>query len=160
MKLRIWVVVLSFLMVMNLTAVVAFLFMRSHAPDDRGFRGPGPRHPFMERGPHGIESEEREQLMTLIHGFRTDTSDLRERAVELEEEIVEQLQRESVDRAAVDSLLKEVAAVRLEISERATDKLIEAKEFLSPRQQEMFYRAILDARHGEGPPGKRPRSRR
>jgi hypothetical protein len=50
--------------------------------------------------------------------------------------------------------------VRLEISERATDKLIEAKEFLTPRQQKMLHRAILDARHGEGPPRKSPRSRR
>ena len=137
MKLRIWVVVLSFLMVLNLTAVVAFLFMRSHEPDDRGFRGQGRGRPFADRGPHCFESEERERLWTLIRDFRTDTRDLRSRAGELEEDIVEQLQRESVDRAAVDSLLKEVSAVRLEISERATDKLIEAKEFLSPRQQEM-----------------------
>jgi len=160
MKLRTWVVVLSFLMVMNLTAVVAFLFMRSHEPDDRGFRGRGSRGPFMERGPHGFESEERERLMTLIHDFRTETGDLRDRAKGLEDEIMEQLQRERVDRVAVDSLLKEISAVRLEISEEATGKLIEAKEFLTPRQQKMFYRAILGARPGEGPPGKPLRPRR
>jgi Spy/CpxP family protein refolding chaperone len=145
---------------MNLAAVAAFLLWRSNAQDDRGFRGPGFRPPFMERGPHGLESEEREQFMTLIHDFRDETRDLRDRAVELEEEIVEQMQRERVDRAAVDSLLKEVSAVRLEISERATDKMIDAKEFLTPRQQKMFYRAILGARPGDGPPGKRPRARR
>jgi Spy/CpxP family protein refolding chaperone len=160
MKLRIWVVVLSFLTVMNLAAVAAFLLARSDTRDDRGFRGPGLRPQFMERGPHGLESEGREQFMTLIHDFRTETRDLRDRAVELEQEIMEQMQRERVDRAAVDSLLREVSAVRLEISERATDKMIDAKEFLTPRQQKMFYRAILDGRPGEGPPGKRARPRR
>ncbi len=160
MKLRIWVVVLSLLTVMNLAAAAAFLLVRSHARDDDGFRGPGVRPPFMERGPHGLQSEERERFMTLIHDFRTETRDLRDRTVELEEEIMEQMQREHVDRDAVGSLLKEISAVRLEISERATDKMIDAKEFLTPRQQKMFYRAILGARPGKGPPERPPRARR
>ena len=156
MKLKLWILVLSFLTVVNLAAVGAFLFVH-HSPrmsNDHGFRHPGGR-PFFGRDRHGLP----ERLTTLIHEFRDDTRDLHRRAIELEDEVVERMKEARVDREAVDSLLKELSAVRLEMSRKAAGKMIEAKEFLSPEQQEVFYHAILRGRPG-GPPGPRGRRHR
>jgi uncharacterized membrane protein len=94
---------------------------------------------------------ERRQLMQLLHEFREDTSDLKNRVRELERRAIELLQEDPVPRAQVDSLLHEISNTHFEISRKATDKLIEAKSHLSPEQQKLFYQAILRA--GPGMPG-------
>ena len=157
MKLKIWIAILSFLTVFNLAAIGTFLLLHStRKPGDRDFRHAGPRGAFFDRDRHGLPREKWERLTTLIREFRDETRDLRARADELENDIVELMQEDHVDRAAVDSLLEEVSAVRLEIGKKATDKMIEAKEFLSLEQQEVFYHAILRSRPG-GPPGRNHR---
>jgi len=160
MKLKIWIVILSFLTVINLTAVAAILVHHvDFRPQGDELREPEDRSRFMERGRHRLPREERKRFMELFHEFRDDTEDLRERTTMLENEIVDLMRQDPVAREALDSLLVEVSALRLEISRKATDRMLEAKEFLTPEQQEMFYRAILRGRPGDGSRGRHFRPR-
>jgi Spy/CpxP family protein refolding chaperone len=161
MKLKVWITVLSFLTVMNLAALGALLL---NSPDGRprdsrgrGFEGRrgGRDNPRLE-----LRREEREQMRQLMDTFRNDTRDLRQRADQLEDRLVEMMSEDTVDSLAIDSLLLDLSAVRLEIGRKATANLIAAKQFLSPRQQEMFYRAVLGVRPGGPPPGERPGGKR
>ena len=80
------------------------------------------------------------------------------------------MQQEPVPRSDVDAMLRDIADIRLEISQKAIEKFIEAKSFLSPEGQELFFDAILKARPGgpgmgrfgdrpRGPRGQRDRPR-
>jgi uncharacterized membrane protein len=158
MKLKLLIGVLLFLIVLNLATIGTFVvihFMRAPEPDRFGKWGPRGKHPMGEQHPLGeLSSEERKQLRGLLMELFTETSDLRDRVQELEGEALELLKQDPVPRAQVDSLLGEISEVRVQAVTRAVDKLIEAKSFLTPEQQEMFYQAILRAGHG-GPPGRR-----
>jgi Spy/CpxP family protein refolding chaperone len=151
MKLKIWITVLAFLTIVNAVALGTFLFVHfTQGPVAPELRRPGFRRTLGEGRSPGLRfrSEEREQLKTLMHDFRSETRDLRRQAHAIENEVFDQMQEDPVDRAAVDSLLDELSVVRLEISKKATENLLEAKEFLSPQQQKTFYRAILGERPG------------
>lgn len=99
-------------------------------------------------------------MRQLMDTFRKDTRELRERADGLEDQLVEMMSKDTPDSLAIDALLLDLSAVRLEIGRRATANLIAAKQFLSPRQQEMFYRAVLGVRPGGPPPGTRAGGKR
>jgi hypothetical protein len=74
----------------------------------------------------------------------------------MEADIMELLRQDSIPSERVDSLLEEIAAAHLQVSRKATDKLIEAKSYLSPEQQALFYDAILQAHsYGHGEPGRK-----
>jgi hypothetical protein len=163
MKLRVLVGVLGFLIILNLATIGTFLYVHftrpprpslSLAPDE-GFRG-RPRaagRPWLRRLP----SEDREELVGLLREFHGETRDLRLKLRSLEDQIFDLMQNDPVSVVTVDSLLGEVAAVRLDISRVATRKLIEAKTILPREEQRMFFDSILQARpaprgmHGPGP---------
>jgi hypothetical protein len=85
-------------------------------------------------------------MRELLSEFHFDTAELRFRIHELESETFDLMHRDPVPTAQVDSLLAEISSVQLSISKIATKKMIEAKAFLSPEQQEMFFKALLGPR--------------
>jgi Spy/CpxP family protein refolding chaperone len=151
MKLKILMGALLFLIVLNVATIGTFLYIHfTRPPQPSGLHtvGPDGGRPFDGGGPHALHfrSKERMQLRKLMQDFHLETVDLHARLSTLEDETFALMQQDPVPRADVDSLLGELSTVRLEIMRKATDKLIEAKAFLTPEQEERFYSAILGMR--------------
>jgi Spy/CpxP family protein refolding chaperone len=155
-KLKILIGILVFLIVLNLATIGTFLFM--YLTQDRsavaerpflekriGWRPGRSMHPMMR-----LDRQERQQLTKLLDDFHMETLDLRMQVDSLETQVIMLMHEEPVPTNEVDSLLERLSAIRLEISKKATKKLIEAKSFLSPEQREMFYKAILQVRPEPG----------
>ena len=100
-----------------------------------------------------LESTMPSLTSTRSMGLHDDTRELRDRMQVLEEETIDLMQQDPVPRAQVDSLLREISDLRLETVGRAIDKMTEAKAFLTPEQERMFFHAIQRAGH-RGPPGR------
>lgn len=151
MKIKILVGILVFLIVVNLAALGSFLYMQWRNPPLPEFQrmGQGPRFEL------NLDKSQRQQLRTLLKEFRTETKPLNDQIHQLEDEIFELLQEDAVDPGRVEDKLKEIAALRLEISHRIIAKFYETREFLSPVQQRHFYRSLMQARPGPMGPGPR-----
>lgn len=160
MKLKILIGILLFLIVLNLATIGSFVYFRftreSRDYEGMPFSGRGRRGSFGKEGhpEMRLAREDREQLRDLLYDFGEETSNLKIRIHDLEDQTFEAMQEDPVSRERVDSLLEEIADTQLEISKKATEALISAKSVLSPEQQEMFYNAILRVR--PSPPGMGP----
>jgi hypothetical protein len=166
MKLKVLVGILIILIVINLATIGSYFYML-HKHDGRFWHRPPlpwmthlerPDRPPRERPGRALMQRlsrtEREQLTQLLTDLRMETEDLRTSIHTMESEVMEALRQDSIPLQRVDSLLKDIADIHLEISHEATNKLIEAKSYLSPEQQALFYDAILQAHtYGHGSPG-------
>jgi Spy/CpxP family protein refolding chaperone len=151
MKLKILVGILVLLIVVNLAALGSFLYMQWRNP-------PQPEFQRMGRGPRfelNLDKSQRQQLRALLREFQTETKPINDQIHRLEDEIFELLQEDSVDPGGIEDKLKEIAALRLEISKRIVDKFRETRKFLSPVQQRHFYRSLMQVRPGPMGPGPR-----
>jgi len=156
-KIKVLIGILVALIVLNLATIGSFLFMKWRGPDDgivpRAPISPSMVHPRQGGTPRTprpppLPNEERKQMMSLLAEFRTETEGLRIQIQELENRVFELMRRDEVPRDEVDSLLAEISDARLEVGRLAIDKLIESKTYLSPQQQEHFFRSILETRTG------------
>jgi len=151
MKIKILVGILVILIVVNLAALGSFLYMQWRNP-------PLPEFPRMGQGPRfelNLDKSQRQQLRALLREFRTETKPLNDQIHQLEDEIFELLQEDAADPGGIEDRLKEISALRLEISNRIIAKFYETREFLSPVQQRHFYRSLMQARPGVMGPGPR-----
>jgi uncharacterized membrane protein len=155
MKTKILIGILVFLILVNLATIGTYLYLRTTRPDGRPFpadmdRGSG-SDPMAQ-----LSAGQRERLGDLMRGFREETSTLHDQVRALEETTFSLLHREPVPSDSVDLALRRMADLRLEISRKATARLLEAKAFLSPAQQDILFEAIMKARPGMGAPMGRP----
>lgn len=157
MKTKILVSVLLFLIVVNLATLGTYLYWRysDHPMREESFP-PLEGQEGMPMGGAGspmlhLAPEQREQMMELMHGFREETRDIHQAIIVLEDQTFDLLQQDIVPIEKVDANLKELSALRFEMSRKATERLIKAKAFLSPQQQRMFYGGLTHARPRFGP---------
>ena len=164
MKIKLLVGALVALIVLNLATIGSFVYWRWTAPR-ADWESRAPRPPITDRfvptppdqpeapGPLRLSRDERNQLMSLLSEFRSETVELRAKIHDDEDLVFGLMQRDEIPRAEVDSLLEEISRARLEMGRLAVDKLIESKAYLSPHQQERFFDSILQtrpSRRGEG----------
>ncbi len=153
MKMKLLVGGLLFLIVVNLATIGSYLYVRWTQSQPVPHFGPG-------RGfPMDLDPLKRARFLELLKSFRDETQTLEDKIVRTQDEIFSLLGRDSAPQDKVKEKLKELADLRLQISERATQRLIEAKSFLSPVEQKMFLDGILQMRPEpprpfghEGPP--------
>jgi Spy/CpxP family protein refolding chaperone len=151
MKIKLLVGVLVLLILINLATIGTHLYLRffRHEGGPPGhLLPPGHMPPMMEQ----MSEEQRHKLFALMDSFHEETDGLRKHTGELEGEAFKLLQQNPVQQEKVDAKLKELADVRLEISRKAVEKMIEAKSFLTPEQQQHFFDAVMSGR----PPGQPP----
>jgi uncharacterized membrane protein len=173
MKIKLLLGALVLLIVVNLAAIGAFLYMQRRAPapppmvpagaplspvdehpDGPGIGGPFPRGPMADLAP-----EERRRIFQGMRAFQRDVRPLLEETRALEDSLVAAMSARPVRRERVDALLKEIADRRLEIARRATDHAIALGDSLNPEERERLMNAIVRMRAGEGPGGPSPRER-
>lgn len=156
MKMKLLVVALVFLIIINLATLGTYLYFRFARDHDGPPFGPPNRAPeFMKQ----MDEVQRTRLFELMRGFHEETRDMRERVRVIEDETFRFLQRDPVIQDSVNARLEAISRMKLEISKRATTKLLAAREFLTAEQLEHMYRGILQMRTGppgDGPPDGRP----
>ena len=155
MKTKVLVGVLLFLIVINLSTIGVFVYhllqplpMKTGLVPHDGDRPPGMMGgvpPMMN-----MEPEVRERMHALMLRFREEVADLQSRALALEDSTVAMLKNDPPPMDRVNENLKKLSDIRLLINEKAVLNLLQAKSFLTQDQQEMFFRAIMQARPQEG----------
>jgi uncharacterized membrane protein len=160
MKIKILIGVLVFLILVNLATIGTFLWVLARGRPPGDVRGPWPGRqrmnaPFAEGRRMGhLPPEQREQLEALLQGLREETVDMRKQIHDLEAQTFSLMKRDPVPVERVDSLLEELSDARLAMSKITARKLIEARSFLSPEEQGIFFNALMEPRQGmlEGTP--------
>jgi len=149
-KTKFLVGILVFLIVVNVAILGTYLYVRFLAPEDPafGFPGGGPPPVMMDLDPAA-----REQLRDVMMEFRQEARPLQEQIAQAEDSIALLLGQDPVPTEAMDGLFKRIADIRVSINRMAVQRLVQAKSFLSPEQQRVFFRAILEARPRMGPRG-------
>lgn len=169
MKTKVLVGVLLFLIVINLSTIGVFVYhLLRPGPIEREplpFEA-GPRPGMMGPGSPmtAMKPEVRERMHKLMTGFQEETRDLQQRIVALEDTTVAMLKNDPPPMGRISENLKQLSDLRLLMNEKAVHNLLKAKSFLTQEQQDMFFRAIMQARPqvgrygggmGRGPMGGR-----
>jgi Spy/CpxP family protein refolding chaperone len=148
MKTKVLVGLLLFLIVINLSTIGVFVYhLLSAGPRESeppALAGGGPE------GAMGLDSpmmhmkpEVRDRMHALMMHFREDVSGLQQEGFAL-------LKIDPPPMDRVNANLKKLSDLRLSINQMAVHNLLQAKSFLTPEQQDMFFRAIMQARPQAG----------
>jgi Spy/CpxP family protein refolding chaperone len=151
MKTKVLVGILLFLIVINLSTIGVFVYhlLKPPPPELEPVAGNGvppagmmgADMPMMRLNP-----EAREQMHKLMVAFREEIQSYQEQIIALEDSTVALLKNDPPPMSRVNEHLKQLADLRLLINEKAVHNLLQAKKFLAPEEQEMFFRAIMQAR--------------
>jgi uncharacterized membrane protein len=142
MKIKVLVGALVFLMLVNLAAIGAILFV--HLRHARSF--PGVRDLARGRPLATLDREERRALFRAMREHHEQSRDLIEATHVLEDEAIAAMGENPVPRARIDSLLERISENRLEIARRATGHLIEMGESLGPEEREHMMEVLMHVR--------------
>jgi uncharacterized membrane protein len=158
-KTKVLVGVLVFMIIVNLATLGTYLFITLTRPPEPHFpMGPPPRmmgEGFGGRMPMSLDDDQRRELMSHMMELREEMQPLRDSVMELEREALEMLKQETVSMDEVDGTLAAIAQLKLRMSQAATRRLMEARSFLTPEQQEFFISMIIRTQSrmaGGGPP--------
>ena len=142
MKTRLLVGALLFLIVVNLATLGTYLYhqlRQSELPSFGSERGGPPELA-------GLPQEKRMHVMELMRSVREQGIEKEKEIRAVEDSIGGLLLSDSVPLERVNALLKRSAELKYEISNIAVQHLVQAKAFLTPEQQRLLFRAILEAR--------------
>ncbi len=162
MKIKVLIGVLVFLIAINLGTIGSYIYLRltneNRKPGNKAF-GEFPDMPA-ERPDLRLNREQRQQLIRLLRDFNEESRETRLQIRELEKEIFQLLQENQVPMKKVEQELKKMSELRLDISQLAIKKMIDAKKFLTTQQQARFFNDIMherpsipERRGGFRPPG-------
>lgn len=154
MKIKLLVGALVLLIVINIAALGAFLFVHlNNRPGDRWTGGFRADH---RRFAGALNDDERKKLFTAMKSFHDETRPMVENTKALEDDLMVAMRENPVPRARVDSLLEQISANRLDIARRATDRMIAMGDSLSPDERAHMVDALMSMRQG-GPGRERMR---
>ena len=149
MKVKIMSGVLIFSLALNLAVIGTFVFKRFLRPEahfhPRDMIG---RMPFLRD--MEIDDAKREKIIELFKAFHETNRETREQIRALEDQLFEILQDESTDLDQAHKIMDKIGEKRLELGKNALIQLVKAKSFLSPRQQDHFYRMLIRQRPNPG----------
>ncbi len=100
-----------------------------------------------------MQPEVREQMHSMMMGFREDVKETQENIFVLEDSTVAMLKNDPPPMDRINENLRKLSELRLSINQKAVHNLLQVKSFLNPEQQEMFFRAIMQARPQMGRSG-------
>ena len=165
MKTKVLVGILLFLIVVNLSTIGVFVFHMLKGPKAPEFMSPDGGRPAGMMAPESpmmrLQPEVRERMQKLMMNFREDTRDLQQEIFLLEDTTVALLKNDPPPMSRISDNLKQISDLRILINQKAIHNLLQAKSFLPPDQQEMFFRSIMQARpqmgrYGPGMMGRGP----
>lgn len=156
MKKRLLTLGLILLVVINVSALVAFAY-------NRWLRGPG-------EGPAGspamaglftrqlcLSGEQEKCIRDIRFSFDSEIGDVQARLGEKKRAMVEEMKKESPDGEMINKLIEEISRLQAEIQKKAVLNLLKEKEVLTDEQRATFFRMFED--HicpRENGPGRNP----
>jgi Spy/CpxP family protein refolding chaperone len=150
MKTKALVGVLLFLIVINLSTIGVFVFHMLRGPKEADPLAPEGSWPAGTMAPESpmmrLQPEVRERMHRLMTNFREETRELQQKIFVLEDTTVALLKNDPPPMGRITDNLKQISDLRLLINQKAIHNLLQAKSFLPPEQQDMFFRAIMQAR--------------
>jgi Spy/CpxP family protein refolding chaperone len=150
MKTKVLVGILLFLIVVNLSTIGVFVVHMLRGPKEAELMSPEGGRPAGMMAPETpmmrLQPEVRERMHKLMMTFREDTRDLQQKIFVLEDTTVALLKNDPPPMGHITDNLKQISDLRLLINQKAIHNLLQAKSFLPPEQQDMFFRAIMQAR--------------
>jgi len=165
MKTKVLVGILLFLIVINLSTIGVFVFHMLRGPKEAELMSPEGGRPVGMMAPEipmmRLQPEVRERMHKLMTSFREDTRELQQKIFVLEDTTVALLKNDPPPMNRISDNLRQISDIRLLINQKAIHNLIQVKSYLPPEQQEMFFRAIMQARpqlgrYGAGMMGRGP----
>ncbi|MGA3245181.1 MAG: hypothetical protein ABSE41_11225 [Bacteroidota bacterium] len=158
MKTKVLVGILLFLIVVNLSTMGVFVYhiLRGGPPQLDVLPVDGVRPPGMIGGESPMmrmQPDVRERMHALMMRFREDVKDTQQKIFVLEDSTVAMLKNDPPPMDRINENLKKLSDLRLSINQKAVHNLLQVKSFLNPEQQEMFFRAIMQARPEMGRSG-------
>ena len=155
MKTKVLVGVLLFLILVNLSTIGVFVYhiLRNGPPKVDPLPGDGARPPGMigaESPMMRMQPEVREKMQNLMMSFRDDVKDIQDKIFDLEDSTVAMLKNDPPPMDRVNENLRKLSDLRLSINQKAVQNLLQAKKFLTSEQQEIFFRAVMQARPQPG----------
>ena len=160
MKLKILVGLLVFLILVNLATIGSYVYFKWHRGNERP-EGPPPP-PRAQELLSKMSEDQRKKLHDLIEQFDKDSQEKREQLRKLEGETFSIIRTDSTSADKLNANLAEISRIRLELSQLAAQRLMDAKSFLTAEQRELFFGATTmgggpGPGHMPGPgPGRRP----
>jgi hypothetical protein len=156
MKIKVISGVLIFSLALNLAVIGTFLYRRvlmtdhDFPPKDRI----GGRTKFLKD--MDLEDEKRTKLIEVFSEFRKTNKETAIQINALEDQLFETLKGESMDVDRAYLIMDQIGEKKLALGKKALDQFIKAKSFLSPEQQDHFYRMLMkgkpNPRFGKGKP--------
>jgi Spy/CpxP family protein refolding chaperone len=151
MKTKVLVGILLFLIVINLSTIGVFVFHMLRGPKEAELMAPEGGRPAGMMAPESpmmrLQPEMRERMHKLMMSFREETRVLQQKIFVLEDSTVALLMKnDPPPMSRINDIQKEISDLRLLINQKAIHNLLQAKSFLPPEQQDMFFRAIMQAR--------------
>lgn len=145
MKLKIWIGVLVFLILVNLATIGSFIYfqMNDHPRHNPAFSGRPPSEIFH------IDREKRRQLFDLFRKYREETREQEQEVHKKEQELFDLLQQNPTPMDQVEEKIQEITQLRAIVGHKMVEAMIEAKTFLTPEEQRHFFNAMLRARPGK-----------
>jgi len=158
MKTKVLVGILLFLIVVNLSTIGVFVYriLRGGPPQVEGLPVDGVHPPGMMGGESAMmrmQPEVRERMHSLMMKFREEVKETQEKITGLEDSTVAMLKNNPPPMDRINENLKKLSDLRLSINQKAVHNLLQVKSSLNPEQQEMFFRAIMQARPQMGRSG-------
>ena len=154
---KIYLIVLIVLTLVNLSAF-GFWITRKVAP-------PAPESRFEQRFEEHRKRMKRDfpeevlaKMRTNQMAFRHTADSLARRIRAARRALVDELLQPEPDQGRLDSLLTEIAHDRQVLDKKLTEHLLSQKQYLTPKQQQMFFRMMLSRIVGEHPPRRIPRT--
>lgn len=129
---------------LNIAVIGAFIFFTFFAPHGHGGKEmPRDKTRWAERR---LNSENRDKLHTLMSAFKEENKSKQDTIYALEKSIITIMQSEKPDTIKVKKTIERIAVLKGQVNYAATKKFLQAKTFLSKKEQRFFFKMLLDTR--------------
>jgi len=143
MKKRLWTLGLILLVVINVSALLAFAYNRwLREPGERPAASPVLVDLFERQ--LCLSGEQQKCIKDIRFSFDSEIGDVQARMQEKKRAMVEEMKKESPDGASIDKLIEEISRLQAEIQKKAVLNLLKEKEVLTDEQKSMFFRIFED----------------
>ncbi|KAA3614206.1 MAG: periplasmic heavy metal sensor [Calditrichaeota bacterium] len=147
MKVKIISGLLIFSLALNLAVLGTFIYKRFLDPNPRFYGGgKGGRMQFLKD--LDVKDAEREKIVQLFREFREKNQETQEQIRNIEDQLFKILQSDSSDMDQIYSLMDQIGEKKLSLGKNALDQFLKVKSFLSPEQQNHFYKMLMKNRPG------------
>jgi Spy/CpxP family protein refolding chaperone len=155
MKLNTVIGILIVLLIVNVVAVDTYLYYHLFKTTAQPPLGPASGQPPADDPLATLTREQRNELLNAMEDFRKATGELHGRIKALDDEIFQLIQQDSIPKTRMEQNLQEISALRMQIRRLAIEKMVSAKSFLTPQQQERLFSAIFRTGPNVQTPGVR-----